>query len=153
MNTTDADEPLVRIESELGLLMRRARSSSDKLARAVHPELEPSAYPLLARIAAEPGVRASELAAHFGIGKGTISRQLGRLSELRLIDRQPDPADSRGQLLRLTDEGARHVEAARVARSDFLRRALDGWSPDDRRRLADQLSRLNADLVAAAGLH
>lgn len=150
MNTVDAEEPVARIESELGLLMRRARSSSDKLARAVHPDLEPSAYPLLIRIAAEPGIRASALATYFGIGRGTVSRQLGRLADLGLIDRQPDPDDSRGQLLRITDEGSRHVEVARTARRKFLQRALDGWSPVDRERLANLLGLLNTDLALAA---
>lgn len=141
-------DPVARLESELGLLLRRARASAERLARQVHPDLEPSAYPLLARIEREPDVRASELAEHIGIGRGTMSRQLGRLVQLGLIERRPDPDDSRGQLIRVTAEGARRVDAARVARRGYLEAALGAWSGEDRAQLAEQLHRLNEALSA-----
>jgi DNA-binding MarR family transcriptional regulator len=146
--STPTDDPVARIESELGLLLRRARASAERLARLVHPDLEPSAYPLLVRIEREPGVRASELAEHIGVGRGTMSRQLSRLEQLGLIERSPDPEDSRGQLIRVTPEGARRVDAARVARRGYLGSVLDGWSDVERGLLADQLQRLN-DAIAA----
>lgn len=145
MTTTD---PVDRIEAELGLLMRRARASTEHIARQVHPDLDPAAYPLLVSIAREPGVRASELAEHIGVGRGTMSRQLGRLERLGLIARSTDPADSRGQPIRLTPTGQQRVAAARQARSAYLRTVLAGWDPPGREALADLLGRLNQDLVA-----
>lgn len=142
------DDPVVRLESELGLLLRRARASAERLARSVHPDLEPSAYPLLARIEREPDVRASELAEHIGVGRGTMSRQLGRMEQIGLIERRPDPDDSRGQLIRVTPEGGRRVEAAREARWAYLGRVLESWSPQDRELLADQMHRLNDSMTA-----
>ncbi|WP_454049771.1 MarR family winged helix-turn-helix transcriptional regulator [Cellulomonas sp. Marseille-Q8402] len=151
MSTADTpNDPVARVESELGLLLRRARASAERLARLVHPDLEPSAYPLLVRIEREPDVRASELAEHIGVGRGTMSRQLGRLEQLRLIERRPDPEDSRGQLIRVTDEGARRVDAARQARRGYLGTALGAWSDDEQALLADQLHRLNDALAAAS---
>ena len=174
------DDPVVRLESELGLLLRRARASAERLARSVHPDLEPSAYPLLARIEREPDVRASELAEHIGVGRGTMSRQLGRMEQIGLIDQPLDdrvrfrpagaaigigrrsvghhlimPAihgldldDSRGQLIRVTPEGGRRVEAAREARWAYLGRVLESWSPQERELLADQMHRLNDSMTA-----
>jgi DNA-binding MarR family transcriptional regulator len=78
-----------------------------------------------------------------------MSRQLGRIEQLGLIERRPDPDDSRGQLIRVTPEGARRVEAARVARRRYLEQALGAWSPQERALLADQLHRLNDALAAA----
>lgn len=141
-------DPVARIESELGLLLRRARASAERMARVVHPDLDPSAYPLLVQIERDPDVRASELADHIGVGRGTMSRQLARLEQLRLIERRPDPEDSRGQLIRVTGEGARRVDAAREARRGYLERALGGWAEDERGLLADQLHRLNDALTA-----
>lgn len=151
MRVDTAPDPLARIESELGLLLRRARASAERLAREVHPDLEPSAYPLLVRIEREPDQRASELAEHIGIGRGTMSRQLGKMEQLGLIERRPDPEDSRGQLIRVTELGARRVDVARQARRDLLGAALSGWDRAERELLADQLGRLNVDLTALAG--
>lgn len=147
----DALDPLARIEAELGLLLRRARSQAERLSRAVHPDLEPSAYPLLVRIARTPGIRAGELARLIGIGRGTMSRQLARLEQLGLIEREPDPQDSRGQLIRLTGAGEDQMARARQARRDYLSTALTDWSDDDRGVLADQLARLNQDLSTHRG--
>jgi len=141
------DENFLQLERELGLLLRRAQASSTALSRRVHPDLEPSAYVLLAHIVATPGVRASDLATFIGVGRGTISRQLSRLSALGLVSRRPDPEDFRGQLLDLTDEGHKRFEAAQAARRAYLHTALASWSQDDVDGLALQLARLNADLA------
>jgi len=140
-------DPLPLVEQELGLLLRRSQAASARLARRVHPDLEPSAYPLLARIAQAPDIRASELAAHFGVGRGTMSRQLARLVALGLIERRTDPDDSRGQLIGLTAEGRRRADDARQARREYVRSALDAWTPDEITELAQQLRRLNVDIA------
>jgi DNA-binding MarR family transcriptional regulator len=148
-NDVTSTQPIAQFERELGLLLRRAHSASSRMAARVHPDLEPAAYPLLSHIAQNPDVRGSEIAAHIGVGKGTMSRQLARLTELGLVDRRPDPYDSRGQLIRLTEEGARRVQGARVARREFLGSALSAWTAEEIARLAVQLARLNTDLDAA----
>jgi len=152
-DVTVVDEQFRQLERELGLLLRRAQANSASISRDVHPDLEPAAYSLLALIAATPGVRASDLATHIGVGRGTMSRQLARLGSLGLVSRRPDPDDYRGQLLELTDEGRRRYETAQQARRVFLHRALTGWSESDIESLAGQLARLNEDLAAARRTH
>jgi hypothetical protein len=51
--------PFEGLEREIRLLIRRAQSSGTSIARRVHPELDASAYPLLAYIAERPGARGS----------------------------------------------------------------------------------------------
>ncbi|MCR6493248.1 MarR family winged helix-turn-helix transcriptional regulator [Cellulomonas sp. P24] len=143
------DDPFLLVERELGLLMRRSHGASAVLARAVHPALEPGAYPLLSKIACQPGIRASELARYVNVSKGTMSRQLRRIEELGLVTRRPDPHDSRGQLLELTPDGARQVAAAQEARRRWFRDALASWDPSEVATFADQLRRLNADVERA----
>ena len=143
------DDELPQLERELGLFLRRAHASSSAMARRVHPELDSSAYELLALIARTPGVRASDLASYIGVGRGTMSRQLARLGALGLVSRVADPDDFRGQLLSLTPTGTASFEAAQQARRDFLARALEDWSPAQISALTAQLGRLNRDLAAA----
>ncbi|WP_298459213.1 MarR family winged helix-turn-helix transcriptional regulator [uncultured Cellulomonas sp.] len=135
-----------RVERELGVLLRRAHASSNTVATRVHPDLDAAAYPLLVWIARTPGVRGSELADQVGVGRATISRQVKRLETLGLLTRRTDPADSRGQLLELTDEGTRRLAEAQGARREWLRAALASWSEGEIETLATTLERLNSTL-------
>ncbi|NMR19761.1 MarR family winged helix-turn-helix transcriptional regulator [Cellulomonas fimi] len=144
-----AGDPFSLVERELGLLLRRARASSAAMAARVHPDLDAAAYPLLVHVSRAPGVRSSDLAAHFGVGRATISRQVRRLEELGLLARRADAADSRAQRLELTPDAERRVTTAQDARRAWLRAALEEWPPDDVAVLAGSIGRLNAALDRA----
>lgn len=143
--------PLAQVEQELRLTLRRAAAASAELARRIHPDLDASAYPLLAVIEAEPGVHATELARRFGVGRATISRQLSRLEELGLISRTVDPEDSRGQLLNVTSTGSDRLATARSRRLDYLAEVFGTWSEEDILTFAALLHRYseNSDLHRA----
>lgn len=141
-------EPFEGLERELRLIIRRAQSSGASIARRVHPELDASAYPLLAHIAERPGVRGSDLATFFGVGRATVSRQLSRLVELGLVERTVDPDDSRGQHITLTPDGSARFERARTSRVAMLEGALATWDTEEVARLAQLLNRYSADIVA-----
>ncbi|WP_019136199.1 MarR family winged helix-turn-helix transcriptional regulator [Cellulomonas massiliensis] len=131
------------LERELGLLLRRSHAASGRLSRDLHPDIDPAAYELLALVASSPGVRASDLAAYIGVGRGTMSRQLSKLHATGLLARRPDPDDFRGQLLELTELGAQRLAAAQQARRARLREALRSWDQREVDELAEHLSRLN----------
>lgn len=131
------------LERELGVLLRRARGTWGQLAREVHPDLEPAAYGILTRLADAGDARLTDLAAWFGVGKPTMSRQVAELERLELIERAPDPDDARAQRVSLTTEGAERVGRARRARNAHFRQRLAAWPADDVRALADLLHRLN----------
>ncbi|WP_405592947.1 MarR family winged helix-turn-helix transcriptional regulator [Streptomyces sp. NBC_01190] len=131
------------LERELTMLFRRGRAVSGELARAVHPELEPAAYGLLLRLEETEPERATELAGYFGVGKATMSRQLRALEELGLVAREPDPADGRAFLMRLTDEGRDRFDRVRTARRDRYLRRLAAWDQGEIAELARLLHGLN----------
>lgn len=140
--------PFEGLEREIRLLIRRAQSSGASIARRVHPELDASAYPLLAHVAERPGTRGSDLATFFGVGRATVSRQLSRLAELGLVERTVDPQDSRGQRITLTPDGAARFDQARTSRVAMLEGALATWDTEDVAQLARLLNRYSADIVA-----
>lgn len=131
------------LERELTVLFRRARAASGDLARAVHPELEAAAYGLLVRLEEAEPERATDLAAYFGVGKATMSRQLRALEDLGLVAREPDPADGRAYLMRLTEEGRERFSRVRVARRERYLGQLAAWDPGEVAELARLLHRLN----------
>lgn len=136
-------QEFLALERELAVFLRRARASSGEMAREVHPELEPAAYGLLVRLEESGPQRATELAAYFGVGKATMSRQLRALEELGLVTREPDPADGRASLLRLTGEGLARFRRVRNARRERYVRKLADWDRDEVAELARLLHQLN----------
>ncbi|MBT2365341.1 MarR family transcriptional regulator [Streptomyces sp. ISL-10] len=138
------DQEFLALERELSVFLRRARASSGEMAREVHPDLEPAAYGLLVRLEETGQQRATELAGYFGVGKATMSRQLRALEELGLVTREPDPADGRASLVRLTDEGVARFRHVRDARRGRYRNKLAGWDRREVAELARLLHHLNA---------
>ncbi|MEV7087079.1 MarR family transcriptional regulator [Streptomyces sp. NPDC093085] len=138
------DHEFLALERELAVFLRRARANSGEMAREVHPELEPAAYGLLVRLEDGGTQRATELAGYFGVGKATMSRQLRALEELGLVSREPDPADGRAWLIRITDEGRERFRRVRGARRELYVQKLAGWDRAEIAELARLLHQLNA---------
>jgi DNA-binding MarR family transcriptional regulator len=142
--TLGSREAYDTLERELGVFSRRARAAAYRLSRAVHPELDSTAYGLLIYVRDHGLARPSDLAGFVGVGKATISRQVKVLEDLGLIERRPDPADGRAHLLALTEEGCRRLDAVSSARREHFHARLSTWPEDDVRTLATLLARLNA---------
>lgn len=136
-------QSFVRLEREIGLLLRRSRAISARLARELHPDLDGAAYGLLALLADTGPLRASDLVARLGLDKSTVSRQLASLVALGMVDREPDPADGRAQVLRTSRDGAVRLTRIRDARRARWEADLSGWPADDVATLAELLGRLN----------
>ncbi|WP_425841418.1 MarR family winged helix-turn-helix transcriptional regulator [Streptomyces fractus] len=141
---TAVDGEFLALERELTVFLRRARASSDEMAREVHPDLESAAYGLLVRLEECGAQRATELAGYIGVGKATMSRQLRALEELGFVDREPDPVDGRAWLVSLTEYGREHFGRVRNARRMRYVRQLDGWDRREVAELARLLHQLNA---------
>ena len=136
-------EAYCAVEHQLGVLFRRSRALSADMARAVPPELAAGAYGVLVRVGEAAPARPSDLAAYFGVGKATISRQLKVLEKLGLVGREPDPLDGRAHLLALTAEGRARLDRARTARQRRFYALLGTWPQEDVRLLGTMLARLN----------
>lgn len=139
----DVHEAYVHLEREIGLLLRRSRAISARLAGALHPDLDGAAYGLLALLNDAGPQRASDLVARLGVDKSTVSRQVASLVELGLVDRQTDPEDGRAQLLTPSTEGAARLTRIREARRARWEADLGDWPVEDVARLAELLGRFN----------
>ncbi|MBV2362016.1 MarR family winged helix-turn-helix transcriptional regulator [Streptomonospora nanhaiensis] len=70
------------------------------------------------------------------VTSGTMTNRIDRLAAAGLVRRGPDPADRRGVLVRLTDEGRERVDAALADLLSYEESLLSGVSREDRARLA-----------------
>jgi DNA-binding MarR family transcriptional regulator len=133
------------IQRELTAFARRARAAAARL----HPELPLVSYTLLAHIVDQRGCRATDLAAHYLLDKSTVSRQLGGLERLGLVERRPDPEDHRVQVLHPTEAGTRVLASTQASRRAAYQERLKDWSTEDLERFAAYLLRYNAAGPAA----
>ena len=138
-----AHEAFVAMEREIGLLLRRSRAISARLAGELHPDLDGAAYGLLALLQDAGPLRASDLVARLGLDKSTVSRQVASLVALGLVDRTADPGDGRAQVLTPSEEGAARLSRIRDARRARWEADLSDWPDEDVARLAELLARLN----------
>jgi len=94
--------------------------------------LDNTEYGVLVVLVTAPdrSLRLGELAARNMASPGGMSRIVGRLAALGIVERRPDPHDRRGSQARLTDVGVRklrelQVTHHRIARELFLGRLSD----------------------------
>ncbi|MCW2683119.1 MAG: transcriptional regulator, MarR family [Blastococcus sp.] len=139
----DPHEAFVRLEREVGLLLRRGRAITGRLARELHPELDGAAYGLLALLQDAGPLRASDLVTRLGLDKSTVSRQVSSLVELGLVDRAADPVDGRAQVLTPSADGAERLTRIREVRRARWEADLADWPGEDVARLGELLARLN----------
>lgn len=134
------------LEHEVGVLVRRVRRVIHERARAVHPDLQPASYLLLAHLAETGPLRSSAVVESLGIDKGAVSRQVQHLVELDLVARTPDPDDGRATLLSVTDGAKRRLADVARQRRRLLDERLGEWSEDELTELVSSLARYNATL-------
>ncbi len=142
--SVEAEDPFIQLERELGLLFRRSRALSDRMARELHPDLDGASYGLLALLADFGPLRAGELVIRLGLDKSTVSRQVAALVALGLVTRTPDPDDARAQMLAPSAEGSARLARIRSARRARWESDLADWPRADIASLATLLARFNA---------
>lgn len=139
----DHEAAIDTLEHALTVLWRRARSNSHKVARQVHPDMEPAAYGLLLLLQRSESMRLTEIAASIGIGKPSVSRQIVMLENLGLVQKHADPKDGRAQAISLTEDGARALARTQAARKELFRTLLEGWEDQELLQLGSLLTKLN----------
>jgi DNA-binding MarR family transcriptional regulator len=113
----------------------------EELAAAGFDDLTPSQARVFQRVAPH-GSRLSELARQAGITKQSTAFLVDQLERLGYVHRVADPDDGRARLVRITERGARSVEAAR----SVVARVEAEWEAHLGTRRMAQLRRILTDL-------
>lgn len=145
----DREAMVDAVQREMTVFARRARAFAGRL----HPELTLVSYTLLAHLeetADAGGCLAKDLAAHYGLDKSTVSRQVQTLERLGFLERVPAPEDHRAHLLRLTPAGAGILAQVTESRHAAVSERLSGWGDEEVARFAELLTRYNSGPSAGA---
>lgn len=97
-------------------------------------------YTLLSHLSSAPdrALGMSELARRLKITRSRLTHAVTRLRDAGLVDRREDPADGRGQLAVLTEEGSAVLEEAAPGHVDAVRRAVfDALTREQVRQFAE----------------
>ena len=137
-------EPLMQeVEKQFSIMAVKARTAIRKRALDIHPELQPLGYRVLSILVRQQAQQQIVLASELHVDKATMSRTIKQLQSQGLVTREPDPSDGRAMLVSITD-AAREAWVASGTRARILmRERLSNWEPDEIRRFADLLARLN----------
>lgn len=102
----------------------------------------------LAELQKQGGISQSALAAAIDSDPMTISGILDRLEKRGVIEREPDPSDSRAKIARVTPEGAALVTTSRAVGREMVNQALDGLDEEEREALTRGLTHIQTNLAA-----
>ncbi|WP_055585156.1 MarR family winged helix-turn-helix transcriptional regulator [Streptacidiphilus griseoplanus] len=103
-------------------------------------------FVLLQQLGSAPGgrMRRVDLAAAVGLTASGVTRSLGPLERIGLVEREPDPRDARVAYAALTEAGRERLQHAEKAAGQLAASVLGGeeWAPGEVASLAGYLARL-----------
>lgn len=144
---TVSEETATRLSTDLvGVL--KLLSSLKQHAPRFHEGVEPSAYPVLFNLVAEPR-RVSALAECVHSDVSTVSRQVSALLSHGLVDKIADPLDGRASMVSLSDAGHELVERLKAGRGRWFQQILSDWEPEEAEQLIALLGRFTQSFEAA----
>jgi len=126
---------------EVARLFRRRFEDEARIHGVTLPQ-----WRALAEIYKNEGISQVSLAGCIDTDPMTLSGILDRLEKRGLVERYPDPNDSRAKLARLTTSGVELVNTARNVGRELYENALSGLSETERLRLAAGLVRIRENL-------
>jgi DNA-binding MarR family transcriptional regulator len=128
--------------------LSQLRAVISKLARqfnatATGAGLTPTQASVLALIAARGPLGLTELAQLEGLNPTMLSRVVGKLTELGLIQRDPDPADLRAIQVEATEAGHRIHDRVKLLRVEAIGHCLDELPAASVQSIVDALPALD----------
>ncbi len=89
---------------------------------------------------------ATDIARAVHLTSGAMTTRIDGLEQRKLVSRRQSKKDGRSVLVKLTSQGRKEIDLALATRLDDANAAMSHISAGERRQLANNLSRLLADL-------
>ncbi len=128
MNTTDKTGIDLELAARLRLAITR---TARRLRQESGADLGPSQIAALATVARHGPLAPSELARIESIRRPTVTRIIGRLAEVGLVERTADPEDGRAALVSATPAGGALLDKLRRRKTAYLAQHLSDLGPED----------------------
>lgn len=109
----------------------------------IAPEMAPSAFVIMTRIADTFPASPAELIVATGLDRSVVSRHLTALTKEGYLVSEPDPHDGRVALFSPTPEAAVKFSAVSKAKYDWMADAVSHWAQSDVSAFVLLLERFN----------
>ena len=123
---TDRADAVARLFDALIGFSRSLKARGGDWA-TLDPELSRGDVVLLGVVAAHGPMRPGHIAAKLSVDASVVSRQLAGLHRNGLVERGPDPADRRAELISLSPAGHERLAHARQVMCGALAERLEHW--------------------------
>jgi DNA-binding MarR family transcriptional regulator len=132
-----AADPAGRLQVALSRVTRMLR-------REAPTGLGHSSVSALATIGKYGPLRSGDLAVREGVSAPTMTRVVAGLESAGYVTRDPDPADGRASLIRITHDGGQLLDGNRSKRLAVMRARIEALPTDQRAALLAALPALDA---------
>lgn len=117
-----------------------------EVAKAGHPDISLAMGSNVMRFLGEEGLRIGHIAERAGVSKQAISQQVSYLEKQGYVVVEPDPADSRAKVVRLTERGRQSQQVCRPLFGVVERRWRARFGSDEVRKLRQSLEAVVSQL-------
>lgn len=131
--------------TELGCAARSART--DLAERLLAHGFYAGQDQIMLALGRADGMTPGQLADKIGVRPPTITKTINRLQDQGFVERQPSKTDARQSHIHLTEAGRSALSAIDKAIRKTEKRALQGLSKKDRKRLKGLLQKVEANLT------
>ncbi|MFM0738842.1 MarR family transcriptional regulator [Paraburkholderia xenovorans] len=105
-----------------------------------------SQIPVLVTLRKAGALSQAELARLSEVEQSSMAQLLNRMERDGLVERVADPSDRRSRLISLTPAASEQLSAGKAVMDAASRRALAGFSAEEKEQLGSLLLRVNANL-------
>jgi len=144
------DKPAEAVFDAIHHVMHQYRAMQLRGLRDTSHELTHMEFKVLGFFARHPGASQTELVAHSGRDKAQVARLIKGLRDQQLLDAQTDETDRRSTRLRLSPLGKTVIGGLEGMGAQVSSLAVQGMSADECAQLLSLLTRIKANLEAAA---
>ncbi|MDO8308182.1 MAG: MarR family transcriptional regulator [Actinomycetota bacterium] len=115
-------------------------------SRMLHQQGAPGTA-LVMHLVRRGAMRSCDLASAMNLDQSTVSRHLAHLDSAGLVNRSPDPADGRAQLVAATEAGREHAHRLIATRVREFEQIVGAWPAGDRSDFARLLTRFSEEFA------
>lgn len=136
------NEPPARLRALVSWQTSRVSTLGARLFAQHLPLGARADFAVLATLEESGSLSQADIGRRLGLDRNDVNAVLNRLQELQAVEREPDPADRRRNIVTLTAAGREYLEEVQAKADAVQNHLLEALEPDEQRQLQVLLEKL-----------